>query len=793
MKKFIYCSFIFFFSTSLIYSQASDYISSVRIGDAKEKLPVSVAVDLIAVDNIAGLNLVFKSFGENEYRKVEMVIAGNTASGTIPSEFVIPPYLDYYLLIDLKEGSPQTYPVGVEQGITPFQIIVSALSGKDQEILILSPNDGEMVSQDEILISISFFKAPDQVDINKTKIFLNNEDVSSQALIAGDLIVLSGDGISTLSSGSKLLKVEVFDKEGNLYHTIRSSFQIVTMEVAAAVSSRWKSSGNIRGESRTEYYNSISTWYNNISADVSASYEKIKMNGYAYITTEEKNNIQPYNRYSAALQASDWFELRVGDSYPRFQNLIMDGKRIRGISGFLNLGFFNVAAAFGQTVRKVEGILLEKFSANQAPLSSDVIPINQIKYGSPFGRVNLGTYNRDLFVVRPSFGSGENFQWGFTYLHSKDDPKSIEFGTRPQENVVVGSDFKLAFDDQNFMITYQGAISIFNKNISSGTLTDAQIDSIFGQNGIYDIDPADVKKYRDYLKDFITVNQFLGPLNPEEFSSVAGEAALNLNYFNNSLKASYIYRGNDYLSFGQSFIRTDVKGINIIDRIRMFDNKLFLSVGYESLVDNLQRTKPAKTTYNTMSASISIFPRTDFPNITIGLNISENNNGLNISDPVNKNNVVDDLTNRILFQLSYDLLLGVKHSTSLSFTTQNREDNSLSNTDAKYNAAGLTINSFWNSKLSSILQLLYSSSEIAAQPFDYFTITVGGKLRMLDNKLQLSATLSPSFGDFNRQAIEFLADYNIVANLNLAFQARLYRVPDKSTNSIIGLVTRFIF
>ena len=90
----------------------------------------------------------------------------------------------------------------------------------------------------------------------------------------------------------------------------------------------------------------------------------------------------------------------------------------------------------------------------------------------------------------------------------------------------------------------------------------------------------------------------------------------------------------------------------------------------------------------------------------------------------------------------------------------------------------------------SLCGIVYSASEIRGQPFNYLTIAVGGKYRLLENKLQLSASLSPSFGDFERQALELVADYNVLANLNLVFQTRIFRIPGSATNSIIGLTTR---
>lgn len=790
MKKALYILVILVLLSSSSFAQISNYISGVKVGDAKEKNPVAIIADLISVENISEVSLAYKPFGESEFLKLEMLIAGNTATATIPLDKVQPPYIEYYLIINLKSGEPQTYPMEISEGVSPLQISVSGVSQKDKEIIILSPDEGESLTKDDQLISVSFVRAPDNLDVAKTKFFLNGKDVTGLAVVAGDLIVLSGENIpSDFIGSSRDLKIEIYDKESNLYHTLKRAFQVVTAEVAASIESQWKYDGSFRGESRSENLNSVSTWYNNVSANLNAAGSGLRFSAYGYLTSEEKPERQPFNRYAASLDAGDWLSIKAGDSYPRFPNLIMEGKRLRGFSGALNLGFLNVQAAYGETVRDIEGTILQEYSAKDVPLGSNIISIKDAT--TPYAKVNLGTYNRKLFAVRPSFGSGENFQLGFSYLHAQDDVNSIKYSARPQENVVIGSDFLLAFDDQNIMLTSQAAVSLLNKDISTGSLTNAQIDSIFGPGSSFDVNPDKVKEYRDYIDKFITVNQYLGPWNPQELASLGAEAALSLNYLNNNIKASYIYRGNDFQSFGQSFLRTDVSGINIVDRIRMLDNKLFLSLGYEDLQDNLQNTKIATTKFKTLSASLSLFPRADFPNITIGFNRFTNNNGLLVTNAQNGKYAIDDETNRILVQLSYDFSAGIRHSSSVSFTTSNREDNGAANSDAQFNNLSLNLNSFWDKDLMSVFGLVYSSSEISAVPFDYFTLTVGGKYRTLEDKLTLTATLSPSFGDFERQALELVADYNILKNLNLAFQTRLYRFPGKTTNSIIGLVTRF--
>jgi hypothetical protein len=793
--------FFFLIAAGISYSQVSNIISSVRVGESKERTPLAINAELFTADNVTSISIAYRAFGETEYKKMEMLLAGYTASVTIPAQYVLPPFIEYYLIINLKAGSSQTYPLEIAQGGSPLQIPVSGMSQKDKEIIVLSPADGEMLSVEEMLISISFIKAPDAVDINKTKIFINDLDVTSMALLAGDLIVISGDNISgQITPGAKLLRVDIYDKEGKLYNTISKSFQAVSAQIALDVAGRWKYNGFVKGESRSESFNSASTWYNNISAEFYSTYKDWNINAQAYITSEEKSDLQPYNRYSATIQNGEWLDLRAGDVFPRFPNLIMDGKRVRGVSGALNFGGFNIQAAYGETDRAVEGTFQTDntgktlfYTASNVPLGTDVIKINQSKYGYPYASVNLGTFKRTLFALRPSFGSGENFQLGFSYLHSKDDTGTIELGARPQENVVLGSDLTIALDNQNILLTSQVALDVLNKDISTGDLSDAQIDSVFGKNSNYNIDPNTVKDWKGLISKFITVNQYLGPWNPQEFSSLAAEAALQLNYFHNTFKASYIYRGNEFQSFGLSFLRTDVRGLNLVDRFGLLDNKLFVSMGYENLQDNLQSTKIATTKYQTLSFSVSIFPRTNFPNITLGFNRYDNNNGLNLADSVkNKSAVyaVDDITNRFLMQMSYDFDWFIKHNASLSFTTSTRTDNSLAHLDSKFNTGALTLNSYWNQKLSSLFALIYSSSSIKGVPFDYATLTFGGRYKLLEDKLTLSANISPSFGDYKRQAFEIFADYNVLANLNLIFQFRVFSIAGESTNSIVGLVTR---
>ena len=63
------------------------------------------------------------------------------------------------------------------------------------------------------------------------------------------------------------------------------------------------------------------------------------------------------------------------DTYPRYNDLILWGKRIRGVSGYVRLGFFNLDATFGETHRGISGDSLT---------------------------ARIGTFQRKTLAIRPS-------------------------------------------------------------------------------------------------------------------------------------------------------------------------------------------------------------------------------------------------------------------------------------------------------------------------------------------------------------------------------------------------------
>ena len=782
---------VFLFISASLFAQVSNTITSVTFGELKTGNSVEVTADIVNPLSIVNIQIVYKSFQDIDYKVRDMEVIGNTASYKIDGQDISAPLLSYYLVIRLNNGGQETYPQGIPDYAKPIDLTIKDRTEKDREILILSPTEGETLSLEDLFISVSLVRVPEIVDISKSKIILNGEDITSKVTFAGDLLLFYPDNFpGTVETGPQKIEIKIYDKEGNLYHSTSREFSTVGAGERVYLSQKFKHSGSVIGEIRNEYFNTESTLYNNIGLTLSGEYDDWRIRGYGYLTSEENTRLQPQNRYSLTL-SNNWLYLRGGDSYPRYTDLLLNGKRVRGIDGEVDFGSVSLQSSYGQVRRGVEGILLETYTSDNTPLISNVIRIDSSKYGNPYGRVEFGLYERDLLSGRLAFGIRNDFLVGISFLHSKDDVQSVDFGLKPQENLVAGVDFGLSFDNRNIIINGEAAMSVLNSDITTGSFTEEQIDSIYSSEEVQGGDSETFKQLSNTFGSVMTVNQFLEPLNFTELSSLATEGTIELNYFSNNLKGSYIYRGSQFISFGQEYTRIDVQGFNIHDRIRFANNQFMVTLGYENLHDNLQKTKASTTTFQTFRISASLSPMANAPYLTIGYIRNDNNNGVAPEDTLRIN--VDDVTNRFSANIGYDFNLKVRHNTSLGFMASQRADNGYYNSDADYMSTSFALNSFWTNNFITFLSAIYYNSEISLVKYTYVTVSAGGKYKLLNNNLELSLYYSPSYGDFERQSVNFTTSYQMIKNLWLRLQMRYYKMSQGYNNSIAGITVQYNF
>jgi len=785
-----------FFSMLLSLLAQQEFVNLEEQQEVFENQPIKIKLDLVENVDVQQAFLYYRTFGRVELSVIDMNIQGHTISATIPPDYVVFPYVEYYIKVLTTKGEVLNYPYRASETGNFYRVNVKKKEQINETVIILSPDPEEPVTRDKFFLAISLLRVSPKVKKEFTRIWINEDEITPLLSFNNDLIFLPQGRYKNLITGNNNLKIVLYDSTGKPLSISNFNFRIVSVEEKVVIQQRkFKYNGLAKVESNYESMRTGNFNFNRLNAQFSGNYGNINSSLNLFVTSEEKSYLQPQNRFLLNFDA-DFFKFSLGDHYPLYPTLIMNGKRLRGITGSLEFGFFNLQVSYGEITRKVEGELLQLFSRDSAVIGSNVIPVDSAKFGKPFARVNLGTYQRKLFAIRPYFGRGKNFQLGFTYLHSKDEVNSINFGARPKENVVVGSDLLIGIDNQRILFKAQGAFSLINNDISTGNFTDKIIDSLFGEGKPFGGDPGLIKKVRDIGKNFITINQFIVPLNPQELPTLAAEASFSLNYFGNYLRTAYIYRGNEYISFGQNFLRNDIKGLQVMDRIGLFENRVFLSVSYENLSDNLQKTKVATTNFQNFESSVSLYLRKNLPNLTIGYSNYKVKNDIDpvTADSVRRINYLNDLTHQISFSSNYDLRWEVLHRIIVNVVSSRKKDYTFRNLSASFLSMNFSIQNFWNRRFSTFWGTTISNSKISSSKYEYYSFNAGTRINSFNDKLRTTLSINPSFGNLKRTIIDFFNQYYFRQNFSMNLNVRyLFNAKPLKNESIINFTAQYEF
>ncbi len=758
------------------FAQVSSYVSRVDAPAATQGTAAAIGVELLPSVEARRVWLRYRGFGVTEFSEIEMLQAGRSYTASLPGGEVQPPYLQYYFAIELPNGSIATYP---ESGadLNPLQLSVQQVDPREGEVRILSPEPGETVAAEEFVLAVSLYFATPAVSPSRTRIFVDGTDVSQEAVLSDDIILWSPANSSLpMKLGARNVRVELRDTSGNPYFSKSLSFNLSTAAAISEVESQFRAEGDVRAEYRNEQ-TANSLTFARIDARANGSYTFLNFGTTLRIDNLESPQRQPQNRYSFYVDA-DYARLEVGDAYPKFPSLMMLGKRVRGITGAVRLGFFNLDVSFGETDRNINGTFLaDTVFADTNGVRNR--PDNTLPTGASYFAYELfnpGTYKRDFVGVRPSFGSGENFQLGFTYLKFKDDMSSIRYGIQPKENLVVGTDLALGFDDQRIRWETQVAVGLQNKDISGGNFSDADYDSLAAQGN-------DVKDLGKLAQQFITVNENLEPLNPggTGLPGIAMESFLTLNYFNNYVRAQYIRRGTAFKTFGNEFQQSDIQGFVVSDNIRLFSNRLFASISYEAKSDNLSKSKASTTDYNNIITALTYSPGAKYPTLQVGFATGTRASDREIFTPDSsrRSKGADDQTNRITFGASYDLNVGFRNFIALSVNLVDRSDNTIYRRDQASTFLNASVTSFFTEiPLQTTISLLTSNttsqsqlfafsgadSALAKNDFAYTALGVSAQYRLMEDNLRLVAQVTPTFGDLERTVLRLGGDYTYQAH-----------------------------
>ena len=144
-----------------------------------------------------------------------------------------------------------------------------------------------------------------------------------------------------------------------------------------------------------------------------------------FVTSDETRFQQPRNRYLFNVEQPD-YGISLGDTTPRLNPLLLDGLRVRGASGWVDINDLSLYIATGESRRETD----TRYRDN--------------------GQIwSTGMGQQDLFAGRLALWEDNPFSIGLTYLHGNEGESDLEGRGYPGDNQVQSADFLWRFDSDN--------------------------------------------------------------------------------------------------------------------------------------------------------------------------------------------------------------------------------------------------------------------------------------------------------------------------------------------------------
>lgn len=787
-----------------------------------EELTFTVAG--INADEVQDAFLFYRLDGDLSYQQVHASLSQSEFSATPDISQSTASGMEYYFEIQFTDGSILTYPENYNSsGPIRLEIVEEQRENTSDtnegiEYTILSPEPGGSVAPADMVLAITLFYDEGAVDTANTsfELILDGENVTEQSKASNYFFSYAPDDEINLGEHTAELRMRTGDATTEI---ATWNFSVVRPGEATSPSLMAENAETFmpQGQAQVTARNQIVGGVNNdiLNGNVRLSGQKgdIRYSAHGLLTSQEDPRLQAQNRYGAELYVGDWLELQAGHIYPSLSQLTISGQRVRGINTGLHMlgGGINLQVVYGEMRRSISN-LYQNIQANDQVFNNTVVDTS---YSMSFQSSGVGTYQRDILGGRLGFGSGEHFQWGLNFLKVQDDTNSIDIidnyadvlqlrpsladnltqeqkndlasnpnslnvngNPLPRGNFVAGSDLAMNFHNNRIQLRSDVAVSLLNENISGGPL-DQQAAEDLG----FDLD-SNTANLLDRLSWLIIVNENMSaiPLRFETDSTanettaepyfptsiLASQSQLSLNYFDNNIRVQYRWVGPEFNSLANSTVRKDIAGFSVTDRFRLLDNRIYITLGYENLEDNVVGAKEATTNTVSMRGNVSWYPvKRSLPRVSLGIMNRTRENGVNLFNPfvseslesaAIRNYITENGQNVVgpnprmtdTYQISSSIsqqfnLLGMTHNASVNYSILTTTDEVFAYGDTKSNNVSFNItNRFKNLPLDTQVGASYNQTETTGglAEIDIYGVNVGGSMYFFDDKLNVDAQLA---------------------------------------------------
>jgi hypothetical protein len=652
-----------------------------------------------------------------EFRTSEMDPVAGGYQFMIPAAQVQPPHLEYAVIIRFQDGSEATFPLR-DPLLAPHRVAVTqppAQEAGGPQFILLRPQEGEILFESNVGIAISVFDPDTLFDPKSLLLFLDGKILPPKEITNTFILAEAND----LSAGRHEITVRSKSPRGRNNPDFRGNFQVAGAESTHPPTTFfWEFTGEAILEDFSGEQEGI------LRGDWRAKGEvgKWQYAARSYLTSEEAWDRQPQDRFLISLKRPSLL-FAVGDVTPQFSDLVLAGKRVRGLEIGLHSNRMHLLGVFGEVNKEIPEL----------------------------------SYRRMLIGIRPYYTTSYGARWGFSFLKAKDT-SSPDHQTylSPQDNVVVGMDAQIPILQRKLEWSFSAAMSLTALDIRGGTISREALEEA-GIEIPFDPEP---------FESIIVINESLTPPDPSKLSSLAWMTSLNFNQSGQWLSAGYRSVGPAYYSFGNPYLQNDLAGWNLSDQFSLWKRRLFLNLGLSRMRDNLDGNKTATTVTSGGWATIAFYPHAPAPQVGFTLNFTRGYNDLNSVDtltvqPDSSNTQYSDLRRDDYSRtigaslVQFFFLRDFRQTITLNVNQTNFEDEIADRPPdfVRLNSSSKQYSINWRSdflrEFNASLDYSYYTSETVLQPYRYhlFGTTLNSHFR--EQRVRLSLGLHRRDGNFN--------------------------------------------
>jgi hypothetical protein len=655
----------------------------------------------LSPESITDAGVFYRTDRNLTFRRVNATFTGNEFEAVLPGNLLLGTSLVYYIQLELPDGNVIRLPARNAPS-SEFEIPIRVDQQRDLtgtvsriDYRVMSPQPGEEVPSNDVLIAVSFFYPEESVESDGFRLILNGTDVTSQAYVSPYIITYIPTSTPEGTYSVQLLYMD----ENTPVEIVSWNFSIVPpREFVFDTGDRKRSfEGDIELTARNQSVagNEMDFVRGLIQIRGHEGMLRYRVNG--LITSQESARFQPQNRYGISMELGDVAMFELGHVYPSLNPLLIAGRRIMGVNSrlsMLNRGF-NLHFLHGESNRVITPLFDNIQQIITERTTSGGFVFNDTTYTFPLQPNGRGTFGQTITGARVGFGNSRYFEWGLNALRTRDNENSIPYfnefdaigmspylgnlnaeqrqhladnpeqlsmqrsATAPVSNFVAAADMKINLDRNRIRLSGDAAVSLLNSDISEGPFNAEKADELGFEL------PDNIENILDRLAWLIVINENMNALplrfnddNKAEFSMPNGifayQAQGGLNYFRNNLNVQYRWIGPDFVSIANNGLRRDLRGFTITDRFRAFENTLFVNLLYERLQDNLIGQLDAITTSTSYGSTISWFPMSRaLPRVTTGVRFINRDNKVEWVNPYlgTQNNGRSNAVRNVFFEL----------------------------------------------------------------------------------------------------------------------------------------------